>query len=465
MPIPWKLSTCFAVAAVAAYTLSAARAKPAYLQVDLTAKDDWVGFLVIRGHGQDELCLAPTEYSDHPRKDGRVRHVPISLTREGINRIKLVLTAADADGIPPLAMSLTREPKGTGGSFVFAHENDVVFDNEGDDISSPNHASSEQTSPHLLAVLVTKNPKFARIAMLGGMETENDRVSINIYKRKGDRTPVFELRRLSIYDRMTRGAAVAFERKNEITMLTDPGTVYAIVAPQNVVSLKSWLAARGDGAKLLNSEVMSCGSPFGFLIVDVPPGLEFWYARHLQTSGLVATAYPAGLPKSPGWTSVIITDKQVVTAFNNPKLDFAKKDAALWAYLSKAIHAFALARRPGFDDQGRIARVMSMKNTFVVELTGRALSKCDPDRWEKINLQMVPVPSGISEVEVAIQMNEGFYAPGASPPSESRFNDNRLADSELEHLQELFAAYLLTHGLMPGDKVEFGSSENVGCLR
>ena len=52
-----------------------------------------------------------------------------------------------------------------------------------------------------------------------------------------------------------------------------------------------------------------------------------------------------------------------------------------------------------------------------------------------------------------LQIQEGVFAPGdaAHVPADSRFQENKIPDGELERLQQILASYLLDHGFSDND--------------
>ncbi|HYJ52501.1 MAG TPA: hypothetical protein VEW04_04955, partial [Allosphingosinicella sp.] len=255
----------------------------------------------------------------------------------------------------------------------------------------------------------------------------------------------FETRPLTIYDGFTREQAIAFEQRNQRAMLYTPGLVLAIVEPSNLRALQETLDRMGDGARVLNIELKDCGGGGMLVGISVPPLLEFWYARRLQTSGLVATAYPEGQGRDPGWTDpFVVRNAAVIAAFRNPQVPLAAKYDALWNVFAQRLAAFARNRRPGFNAQGRVRRLGGGPvHIFRGEIVGRSLAICEQGRWEKLHIQATVIPAdSVGVMSISIQISEGFFARGATPPSDERFRDNRIPDSDLERLQATIVAAL-----------------------
>lgn len=387
------------------------------------------------GQVSGELCIVRSESLDRPATPRTLLRIPISGQLEGG---QLTLDIPQVESGPTIEggrLRLARTEIEDSGEiaelqplWVFGSW-DGMYDEEN---SRPVPASHAR-----LAELRRTVDPTRRVGDFLSLVDRDDQISIVIGSMEDGN---FENRPLSIYDNFSREQAIAFEQRHQRAMLYTPGLVLAIVDPAKLAPLQAALDAMGDGARILNLELKDCGGGRMMVGISVPPLLEFWYARRLQTGGLAATAYPEGQGRDPGWTDPFtFRNPAIMAAFVNPRISFADKYNTLWNFVARRIGQFAGRRRPGFHAQGRVQRLGGGPvHIFRADIVGRALVVCEANRWEKLRIQATVIPAdSFGAMSLSIQISEGFYARGASPPSDQRFRDNRIPDSDLERFQEV----------------------------
>ena len=264
---------------------------------------------------------------------------------------------------------------------------------------------------------------------------------------------------LSNYDSLTKEEVLAIEAKR-YPYISDGGyergVVLAVLTPDRLDDLRSFLVEEAGGADFEKPSFDACGAPYVQVQISVPPLLEFYYARKIQLTGLVVTAYPNALGAGPAFDSLGIADKKLADLFNASDIDAREKDQQLWAIIVRNVRAFVQERRPEFQASGTIARLQRGGGQFFayrIEIVGPALSECSRNRWEKLLLQVIPQGIFRGDVELIFQFQDGFFAPGSldQRPDDSRIQENRIPDGSLERLQELLGGFLVARGFKPSD--------------
>jgi len=425
------------VTAAAAFVSPVAGAAERYeAQLAHSADTEWIGFAEIdlsdAAAVRGELCLVRKEYPDRRTEPRTLLRVPVT-GRAVAEGLELNLGTV-RDG--PRSDATLAFARGTGdggeGALVFG-DLLALRDKEGNPILGGTKLAYAELTP-----LVPPSPDF-EISMLSS--ASDQQVAILLEEVNPGQGPVTALVPLEEYENFTREQAIAFEQKHEREMLYDAGAVVALMDSAKIPQLQRALDALGDGARVMNGEISACHGGVVQVTVSVPPMLEFWYTRQIQKSGAVITAYPWGLPLDPGWTDpLMIQTAAVVAAFGNPRIAMAQKYRPLWETLKAALTRFAAARRPGFAQSGTIVlRPSGAPHVFNAEIRGRSLAVCQANRWEQIFVEATVNPSvtSSSAVGVSLQMSDGFYARGATMPSDARMRDHRISDSELKALQDL----------------------------
>jgi hypothetical protein len=275
---------------------------------------------------------------------------------------------------------------------------------------------------------------------------------------------------LSNYDSLTKEEVLALETQR-YPYISDGGyergVVLTVLTPDRLDDLRSFLAEDGGGADFENPSFDACGAPYVQVRISVPPLLEFYYARKLQLTGLVMTAYPYALGAGPSFDSLSISDKKLADLFTASDIDAKEKDQQLWAMIVRNVRAFVQERRPEFQGSGTIARLQrggGQLFAYRLEIVGPALSECSRNRWEKLLLQVIPQGIIRGEVDLLFQFQDGFFAPGSldQRPDDARIQENHIPDGRLERLQELLGGFLIAQGFKPSDDGT-PSSSDVAC--
>lgn len=275
---------------------------------------------------------------------------------------------------------------------------------------------------------------------------------------------------LSNYDSLTKEQVLALEAKH-YPYISDGGyergVVLAVLTPDRLDDLRSFLAEEAGGADFEKPSFDACGAPYVRVEISVPPLLEFYYARKIQLTGLVVTAYPNALGAGPAFDSLSIADKKLADLFNASDIDAREKDQQLWAMIVRNVRAFVQERRPEFQASGTIARLQRGGGQFFayrIEIVGPSLAECSRNRWEKLLLQVIPQGINRGDVDLLFQFQDGFFAPGSldQRPDDARIQENRIPDGSLAKLQELLGGFLVARGFKPSDD-STPSGSDVAC--
>jgi hypothetical protein len=281
--------------------------------------------------------------------------------------------------------------------------------------------------------------------------------------------------KLSNYDSLTKEQVLALEARNPPYTFDggyEPGEVLALVPRTRLHDLRRFLKAEGGGGAFEDPSDEACGAPFVQLDISVPPLLELYYARKLQVSGLVVTAYPVSIGAGVGFDSIGVRDKRIVQLISSADVELKQKDEELWTMILGNVRAFVEARRPDFREKGTIARLQRGGGQVLVyrmEIEGPAITECTRNLWEKVVLQVIPAttatdPSHVrDELPLLFQFQEGFFAPGSLDrrPDDARINENRIPDGRLEGLQERLYGFLVTRGFSKDQSTAINS--DVAC--
>jgi hypothetical protein len=180
----------------------------------------------------------------------------------------------------------------------------------------------------------------------------------------------------------------------------------------------------------------------------VPALLEFYFARKLQKSGLVARAYPEELAKTPPFVTMSLKDLGLVLPVESGN-QFGDHDGHIGAIFESELRKFLKAERPRFDEPWEItARNSGMHLAYRWQVVGAAISTCRSTGWEKFDIVVAFIP-GEDGPEVMLSALSGNEAPGSfrERPSDARFKDNGLTDDQLSNIQDNFHDFLVKDGV------------------
>jgi hypothetical protein len=285
--------------------------------------------------------------------------------------------------------------------------------------------------------------------------------------------------RLNNYDTLSKKQVLAFEATNpphvalespseatpsEVSKTRfEKGKVSAVVPRSRLSDLRRFLIAEGGGV-FEDPSNDACGAPYVELEITVSSLLEFYYARKLQASGLVVTAYPRPLGAGPGFDAVDV-DKQTEELISSVDVKFQEKQKQLSNIVIRNVRAFVEARRPGFKGKGHVTLLQGGQFlAFRMEIVGPALSECTRNRWEKLVLQIMPT-TALLNMQWMYQFQEGFFAPGNLDfePDDTRFQENRIPDGSLQKLQEVFGGFFADRGLSAGNSQDEAKNSDIDC--
>ena len=273
---------------------------------------------------------------------------------------------------------------------------------------------------------------------------------------------------LAKFDKLTPAQALALRSKLTFEDDVAPGAVIVKYPPAVRANIVKYLERLGGLAKLVDTPIPNCGAPHVTDIVDVPPLLEFYFARKLQISGLFLSAYPEIYPKSPPFEPISTRAGPVREIFNNASLDLEQKTERLASFLEKEVIAFLDARRPKHKGRWEITpRKSGLSLGYRAVIVGAMISACQATGWEKIDVQFVSTGLATGgKLSLAVQVVEGYEAPNAldQRPPDDRFKDNRLKDDRLARIQELMVSFLLSRGFKGDGPGDDASKRNDPCL-
>ena len=232
--------------------------------------------------------------------------------------------------------------------------------------------------------------------------------------------------------------------------IVSPSFVNVVYKPENRDLIAKYVKDISGAAFLTAPPVPDCGSPFVTDFIQVPPMLEFYFARQLQTSGLVARAYPDVQYKTPPFEVLTLQTSALVPDIKNSSLSIEKRDSLIARFFERELKAFLQAKRPSFARESwEIERRDSgLPLAYRAKVTGALISQCQTGGWEQFDIQILPIlAKGWSEIYV--QVVAGFEAPGSlsQRPPDPRFKDNALSDERLKTIQDSFVNFLLKKGI------------------
>ena len=258
---------------------------------------------------------------------------------------------------------------------------------------------------------------------------------------------------LSNFDRHSRESFFNFILTNQLYVGDggwDPGKLHLAFRLDRLPDLLRWMSGQPD--RITFDPPISpntCGAEAIFATLSVPPLLEFFYARRLQTSGLVLGAYPVALGAGPGMKFVATRDPGITRVFFDEGRSLEARDQVVRVKIVDTIRDFVTQRRPNFLRDGRI-EPLDASQAFAIRmnLVGPSLTSCDARRWERLQFQalLTSTPTQANTITLMIQIQEGHFAPGRQLPSDARFNENRIDDGALESLQALMAGFFIDRG-------------------
>lgn len=300
-------------------------------------------------------------------------------------------------------------------------------------------ARSSRRSPvtQVIALTIDPNPS-AQLTAISAGNLSNITYYGSQADAEADRESSYPI---SIYDNMTQAQARAHESGKIYADLYSDGMALAVADTSRIDEIQALLDGLGDGARVMNVELADCPSPTKMLIVlAVPLGLELWYSRRLQTSGFVDAAFPDVQPRDPTFSAPFI----FAAAALKPALQSAptnkQKYQAVWNVFEQRLKQFAITRRRESGPSGVVRHGGMPDNMYRAELTGRPLAVCSGNRWEKIIVQAAVngFDAANGRVTLSVNFSDGYFGTGSKMPSDERFRDNEISDTELGKLQAIF---------------------------
>jgi hypothetical protein len=213
--------------------------------------------------------------------------------------------------------------------------------------SSGNPDEDEKPKPYIDLVTLMQIPSELRSLAI---HPETGDAFYRIDSASGPKYP------LSNYDRLSKEQVLALERGRRPHVSDggyEQGVVLAVVRRDALTRLRDFLSAEGGGATFEEPSFQACGAPFVMLSIEVPPLLEFYYARKLQVTGLVISAFVNALGAGPSFSYLSIDNRRLVRLLDG--LDLSSQHQQLWTLLLGHVRAFVDARRPDFQPRGRLA--------------------------------------------------------------------------------------------------------------
>lgn len=261
---------------------------------------------------------------------------------------------------------------------------------------------------------------------------------------------------LNTFDRLDRESFLKFALMNRLWVGDggwDPGKLNIAFSPDRLSDVQTWLRAQPDRLAFETAiPANTCGADVVFAELSVPPLLEFFYARRLQTSGLVLGAYPVVLGAGPDMLFISTQAPTITRVFFDQNRSLLEWDQVVRTRILEVIDAFVVRRRPDFMRVGRVERLETGQPFAIrLRLVGPSLTSCDAARWERLLFQALLVPGQANAVTMMIQIQEGFFAPGRQLPPDARFNENRIDDGPLQSLQSLLAGFFIDQGFSADD--------------
>jgi hypothetical protein len=256
----------------------------------------------------------------------------------------------------------------------------------------------------------------------------------------------FDLRR---FDKLSPERALSLVAKTKWNEVVAPGVVQAVYRPSDRSKIVEFLS-KYDGVQFFGTSQPDCGAPYIEEGITVPGLLEFYFARKLQISGLVARAYPYELPRSPPVLELSLKSLELKSRFKPEALSVAQRSQSVGDFVETELKSFLKERRPNFQSPWEVRRRNS-GSAFVYrwEVVGASVSACNPARWERFDIQIAFTLGDM----VTLQVLDGAQAPSAltDRPSDERFKDNKLDDDALGKIQESFHGFLVKRGLTVSD--------------
>lgn len=291
-------------------------------------------------------------------------------------------------------------------------------------------APADEKAPQLTLGRIRKDIKLEARDRLAGLENEKK----------------FDLRR---FDKLSPEQALSLVAKTKWDEVIAPGTVQIVYRPSDRSKIIEFLG-KFKGIAFSGTSQPDCGAPYVEEGIVVPGLLEFYFARKLQTSGLVARAYPFELPRSPPVLELSLKSLELKNKFKPEEMTVAQRSEAAGDYVEAQLKKFVKDRRPSFQGQWEVRRRNS-GSAFVYRwnVVGASLSECKQDLWESFDLQIAFTLGDM----VTLQLLEGGQAPGklTERPSDTRLKENKLNDESLGKIQESFHGFLVKQGVTVSD--------------
>ena len=259
----------------------------------------------------------------------------------------------------------------------------------------------------------------------------------------GPHSSKFDLARL---DTLSPEQAVSLTARTKWDELISPTTVLLVYRPGARGKLVEFLKQYGDLARFNGPPPPDCGAPFVEEEITVAALLEFYFARKLQNSGLVARAYPLELPRTPPFITMDLRSLELTNKLKSEVITLNEKDRSIGTFFDTQLREFLVAKRPQFNTPWEVIfRNSGSILAYRWQVVGASISTCEHNRWEKFDIQVILI---LGEAPaVMIQVVEGYEAPSsfAQRPSDARFKENPLNDDRLAEIQNRFYGFLVKH--------------------
>jgi hypothetical protein len=262
----------------------------------------------------------------------------------------------------------------------------------------------------------------------------------------GARSTKFDLMH---FDGLSPQQAFSLTLKTKWDEVIAPGTVHLIYKPSERKKISQFLTQFGNLVQFEGPAPPDCGAPFVEDTIDVYALLEFYFARRLQASGLVARAYPEELPRTPPFTPVPVRATELSNVIKDESHDFDERFVRIGAFFDAQLQKFVAEKRPRFQGPWQVTLKKSgSRAVYRWEVVGASISSCKRSGWEKFDIQIALTLS--DRIEVSLQVVEAYQAPGslAERPPDARFKDNPLTDEQMQKIQDGFYDFLVRQGVV-----------------
>lgn len=410
---------------------------------------EWTGVASLSenaiGRIDGELCLVRKEYASRPVFPRTLVRVPVFGERNG-TRLRLEMQVVEGGPVSPAGgISLTPGETDQGETDTslrsWRYEGPLVpaMEEDGSSEAAERERNRQASTVTQLMTLVDRPNLASELTAISFGDA--NRIAFYANQAEAERgNPAFFP--ISSYDSLSQRQVRAFESGRIFADLYTPGMALAVMESRNIGRLQATLDRLGDGARVMNAELADCPSVSMVVVVAVPEGLELWYARRLQTSDLVQSAYPEVQARDPRWSAPIaFTTGALASALRNNQLSQQQKYQAIWEAFEGVLIWFTQQRRFDRAADSRFAPLGGGPPwMYRAQITGRPLAVCGQNRWERITVQASAnaFDQANGRVQISINFSDGNHAPGPSLPSDTRFDDNRISNGQLAELQSVF---------------------------